>query len=156
MLRRSTIISALLASAVASAQGRGVPQDGFPLWQERMLQVLFNRTRAQPSGTGDPNSCGATTVQPPVGDLYNFDRAARFHSSNLSLTGCFQHNSPCLLYSDISARFPPGGTCDGSASCACTNTPVCDANCTAATCTQTWARISMFGSSAAGEIIAGG
>jgi hypothetical protein len=156
MLRRLAVFALLVLSTAAEAQNRGVPQNGFPIWQERMLIVLFNRTRAEPSGTGDPNSCGASTVRPPVGWLYNFNRSARFHSSNLNKTGCFQHNSPCLLVSNISSIFPPTGTCDGSASCACSNAVVCNAACTSTECTQTFTRISMFGSSGGGEIIAGG
>lgn len=150
------VCAVLVACSVTSAfaQQRGVPENGFPTWQERMLQVLFNRVRAAPSV--DPKACAADTVRPPLGWTYNLSRAARFHSANLKMTGCFQHNSPCLLVSDISDRFAPNGTCDGSAACACSNAPACQSSCTSSECTQTFARVAMFGSSGSGEIIAGG
>ncbi len=154
LTRFAVLLSLTCAVSAAFAQQRGVPQNGFPTWQERMLHVLFNRARAEP--TADPKACTATTVRNPLAWQYNFGRAARFHSANLSRTGCFQHNSPCLLFTDISSRYPPLGTCDGSASCACQNTPACNSACTATQCTQTFTRISYFGSSGNGEIIAGG
>lgn len=147
-------VLALALSSAALAQSRGIPQNGFPTWQERMLQVLFNRSRAEPNA--DPKACATTTARGPLAYSYNFNRAARFHSANMSKVGCFQHNSPCLLVSDISNRFAPMGTCDGSASCACNNTPVCSASCTAAECTQTFARVAMFGSPAGAEVIHAG
>lgn len=153
-LPRLTAIALSVLSSVASAQQRGVPRDGYPNWAERVMQVHFNRSRAEP--TGDPKACLQSTVRPPLLDAWELDRAARFQSTNLAKTGCFQHDSPCLLVSDISARFPPYGTCDGSASCACTNAPQCLSDCPASLCTQTFERVALFGMSGTGEIIARG
>lgn len=119
-----------------------------------MLQVLFNRSRADP--TIDPKACSTTTARPPLVYHSNLNRVARFHSSNLSRTGCFQHDSPCLLFPDVASRAPPLGTCDGSASCACSNAPVCERDCTGGACTGTYERVALFGAYANGENIASG
>ncbi len=150
---RLALLFALSTSVPALAQ-RGVPQSGYPNWQERMTQVLFNRVRAAPSM--DPKACTGSEIRPPLVWNYNLNRAARFHSSNLVATTCFQHNSPCLLHADIASRVPPTGSCDGSAACACSNAAGCKAACTSDECTQTFARIALFGTPGGGEIIARG
>jgi hypothetical protein len=154
VLQRLAVLALTVMGTAAAAQQRGVPRDGYPGWAERMLQVHFNRSRAAP--TTDPKACLASTVRPPLLDAWELDRAARFQSTNLAKTGCFQHDSPCLLVSDISARWPPYGTCDGSAACACTNTPQCLSDCPSSQCTQTFDRVALFGMGGTGEIIARG
>jgi hypothetical protein len=151
---RLAVVALSILTTGAAAQQRGVPRDGYPNWAERMLQVHFNRSRAAP--TDDPKACLQSTLRPPLLDAWELDRAARFQSMNLAKTGCFQHDSPCLLVSDISARFPPYGTCDGSASCACTNAPQCLSDCPSSQCTQTFDRVALFGMSGTGEILAKG
>jgi hypothetical protein len=152
--RRLAFVALSVLATGASAQQRGVPRDGYPDWAERMLQVHFNRSRAAP--TTDPKACLQSTVRPPLLDAWELDRAARFQSTNLAKTGCFQHDSPCLLVPDISARWPPYGTCDGSAACACTNAPQCLSDCPSSQCTQTFDRVALFGMGGTGEIIAKG
>ncbi|MBM4377958.1 MAG: CAP domain-containing protein, partial [Deltaproteobacteria bacterium] len=147
------LVFGVSTAAWAQAQ-RGVPRDGYPGWPERMLQVHFNRSRAAPGA--DPKACLQSAVRPPLADAWELDRAARFHSTNLARTGCFQHDSPCLLVPDLSTRWPPLGTCDGSAACACTNAPRCLSDCPSSQCTQTFDRMGLFGISGTGEIIAKG
>jgi uncharacterized protein YkwD len=147
-------VLALLLAPAALAQPRGVPSDGFPTWQERMLQVLLNRSRAEPAA--EKKACAAATVRAPLAYAYALNRAARFHSANMGQAACFQHNSPCLLHADISSRFAPQGSCDGSTGCACSNTPACNPACTPAECTGPFARVALFGGSAGAEAIVSG
>lgn len=148
------LVVAFSLPSAALSQPRGVPSNGFPTWQERMLQVLFNRSRADPAV--EKKACAATNARPPLAHAYDLNRAARFHSANMGKAACFQHNSPCLLFADISSRFAPQGNCDGSTSCACSNTPACSPACGPAACTGPFARVALFGGSAGAEVIASG
>ncbi len=157
---RIALLLVVLAAPAAFAQ-RGVPQNGFPSWQERTVLMLVNRTRAQP--TADPKACAAETVRPPVVWNYNLNRAARFHSTHMQKSAQFMHNSPCVLSSNIATAFSPGTTCDGAVSCACsTGAVTCtramqDAGgCPAGSFTTWSSRVSMFGTSPSAENIAYG
>lgn len=133
------VLTALILPPTAQAQP-GVPQNGFPNWHERMLLVLANRARAEP--TAEARACAVSTARSPL-DWHNaLNRAARFHSANMARTGQFQHDSPCTLVSNISSLFPPNGTCDGSAACACAGGTV---SCNP-TCTSWSARLTLFAS----------
>lgn len=159
----------LLMPAVAAAAGYGVPQSGYPSWEERTVAVYVNRARADPAA--DLAGCASTSClewacyapsAPMVWD-YNLNRSARFHASNLGKTGsALQHDSPCVLVSNVADLYPPNGSCDGSASCACQpNTlfncaPSSQPNGTQPTCTSPWERIGLFGGSGQAENAAGG
>jgi hypothetical protein len=157
-MRAITLVVWLVATA--SFAQRGVPQNGFPSWQERTVQVLVNRTRADP--TTDPKACSASTVRPPVLWNYNLNRSARFHSTHMQKSAQFMHNSPCVLSSNIATTFP--ATCDGAVACACsTGAVTCTAaqnamtgGCAAGTFSAWNSRISMFGTSPSAENIAYG
>ncbi len=153
-MRAHLVLCAGIWSAAATAQ-RGVPDAGFPSWYERMVHVYVNRARADPAA--DLAACSVCAekacyqARPPVSYSYALNRAARFHSANLSRTGRFQHDSPCTLVTNISSLYAPNGTCDGSASCACQGgTAACSG-----TCTGMSQRVSLFGATATGENIAG-
>lgn len=146
----ASLLWALAAGAQTPTQGRGVPKDGYPDWHERTVHVLANRVRADP--TAEQKACSNNTPQKPLGWSYPLNRAARFHSQNLRQTGKFSHDSPCTLVSNISEIFPPNGTCDGSAACACVGGK---AECSPG-CTSPWSRMGSFGQSGSGENIAYG
>lgn len=118
---------------------RGVPQAGFPNWQERLLQVLVNRARADP--TGESKACTINVAKPPFVWNYAVNRAARFHSAHLSLSGTFQHDSPCSLVANISDVYIPNGSCEGATSCACVGGAL---GCSP-TCTTWFNRLAAFG-----------
>jgi MYXO-CTERM domain-containing protein len=144
-----------LSSSSAIAQ-RGVPQSGFPSWQERMVLVLANRARADP--TGEMKACPESTIRPPLVWSYNLNRAARFHSRNYAAamqaggSSYFQHNSSCDLVSNLNSVYPPNGTCDGAIACACQNGMLLAPGAG----TPTFTRIGMFGTQGSGENIAYG
>lgn len=125
-MRSLLVLSLVLAAPAAFAQ-RGVPQNGFPSWQERTVQVLVNRTRADP--TIDPKACTGSTALKPLMWLYPINRSARFQSTNMQSSGQFMHNSPCVLASNLGSTYLPGTTCSGAVSCACSTGAV---TCTAA------------------------
>lgn len=154
-------VALVLSFADAFAQGRGVPQNGYPDWAERMVLVYTNRSRTDPvTDLANCTVCAekACYSQPLVPVIYNhgISRAARFHSANLRLTGCFAHHSPCALVSDISTRWET--TCDGAAACACQGgTFTCTSSSSpCAGCTGTFARIGLFAPGGSGENIAFG
>jgi MYXO-CTERM domain-containing protein len=154
MLRRLAVFVLLVLSTAAEAQTRGVPQNGFPTWQERMIYVYTNRSRCDPvtelagCAACAEKACYSTPLQPVIWN-YNLNRAARFHSAELEYTGCFQHDSPGALVSNISSVYVPVGTCLGQASCAYSGGFTCG---TAAT--NTFTRIAAFGTSGSSENIA--
>lgn len=129
----------------------GEATNGFPSWEERVVHEWINRARVAPAV--EMAACGAGCAEgtpacyPPVAPLawsLKLARSARFHSDNMARMGFFSHDSACNLVSNLDALYP--GSCDGSASCACTSG--------AAT---TWTgRIGRFGASANGENISWG
>ncbi len=145
----AVLVLAVLYALPVLAQ-RGVPQSGFPLWQERVNHVLINRARAEP--TAEMKTCSETAVRPPVVWSYNLNRAARFQSANLQKTQTFAHDSPCNLVSNLSDLYLPNGACDGAPSCACVNGQVLGEGLG----TKTFTRIAMFGTPGSGENIAAG
>src|SRR5262245_15852857 len=90
----------VLVSTTAHPQ-RGVPQSGFPSWQERMLLVYVNRARADPAADlAGCTSCAEKACyaqSTPIVQSYGLNRAARFHGANLEFSNKFQHDSPCQL-----------------------------------------------------------
>ncbi len=150
----STLTGCTPASRASRAQ-LGEPIDGYPSWAERVVHVWTNRARAEP--VADLASCTAcseracyTTPTIPLGWSLNHARAARFHSTNLALAGCGQHDSPCTLVSDIASLYE-SGACNGAPSCACVGgTATCGPGGT------TWTtRVGLFGGNAGGENVAG-
>ena len=153
-MRPVALLIALVCAPLAQAQNRGVPQNGFPSWQERMIAVYTNRARADPvTELAGCSVCAekACYMSPmaPVAWSYNLNRSARFHAGNLEDTGCFQHPSPCTLVSNVQNAYIPVGTCLGQASCACASAKSCGSS-----GTGTFARIAAFGTSGNGENIA--
>jgi hypothetical protein len=148
------LISSLILS-LTLAGARGVPQDGYPSWSERTVQMYVNRARADPAA--DLAGCAQCAekacygAKPPMVWDYALNRSARFHCDNLAKTGAsLQHNSPCTLVSDIAQKYPPNGTCHGEEACACK--PGTLNTCAAGnTCTDPWGRIGLFGGSGNGE-----
>ncbi len=149
------MISFILALPVVAHAQRGVPQSGFPTWQERMQLVYVNRARADPQAdlSGCP-SCAEAACYPnaqiPVAYSYALNRAARFHAANLEYANRFQHDSPCALVSNLASVYAPNGACRGEIACSC-------AGGTLTGTTSTGARLSLFAPvSAWGENIATG
>ncbi len=135
------LILAMLGTASPSF-AVGEPVNGFPNWYERMVHVLTNRARCDPAAAlVDCTPCadvdmGCYTSVPPVQWDENLNRAARFHATNLSDSGCgIQHNSPCQLEPTIGSTYPD--LCDGSVSCACASAVSCDG-------TNLWERLALF------------
>jgi len=93
---------------------------------------------------------GCYTSVKPLTWSRELNRAARFHSDNMSASGCsMKHNSPCALVANIDVLYP--GSCDGATDCACQ--PGTE-DCGVAGGTDPWARIALFGSTGYGENIA--
>ncbi|MBI4819232.1 MAG: CAP domain-containing protein [Deltaproteobacteria bacterium] len=123
----------------------GEPIDGFPSWEERVVEVWVNRARADPQADlAGCSSCGEAACYspaPPMSHNHALARAARFHAVNLSLSRAgLQHDSPCTLVSNIGELYTPG-PCDGSPSCACEG----GATGCSAVCTSFSTRVSLFG-----------
>jgi hypothetical protein len=130
-------IAWLLGAAVAPAAlagspaNLGVPQNGFPSWAERSLQVFVNRDRADPqtalagcSASVCPDAHCYAPV-PPLGYDYDLGRSARFQLLSLQKSHSpLAHHSPCVLDPMIAAHFP--ATCDGDPTCACQGPVECD------------------------------
>ena len=97
--------------------------NGFPNWAERVMHEWTNRARCAPQI--EMTACGAAacaegacyTPQAPLPYSQVLNRAARFHSDELSKQGYFANDSQCTVVANIDAIYP--GTCNGSASCAC-------------------------------------
>ncbi|MCX7942895.1 MAG: CAP domain-containing protein [Deltaproteobacteria bacterium] len=154
-MRKSVLLVFLIFSIIQDSYSGdyGVVRDGFPSWEERTVLVWTNRARSDP--VEDLKGCNVCadkdcykTPSKPLTYDYNLNRAARFHCANLvSCGGRLQHDSPCKLVTDISDRYLPNGSCDGSASCACEGGKCgCSSN-----CTSWYSRVSMFGTSPSGE-----
>ena len=159
-----TLVSVLLAAAclaptAARAQDRaGVPIEGFPNWEERLLLVLTNRARADPQadladcpeGHCTERACYPDPL-PPLAYALELNRAAgyvedgdaaRFHASVLNDTGTLDHTSPCPLHEDIGQRYLPAGTCEGTVACACQDGVT---GCGEVGCTDAFERMRRFG-----------
>jgi len=89
----------------ATATGYGVPQQGYPGWNERALLVLTNAVRLAPldyrakyASDFSPSIAAAHALEayPAVGPLRSnlaLDESARAHSLDMGTHNCFQHNS---------------------------------------------------------------
>ncbi len=132
--RPSHAILLWLILAIPGSAGPGLaagePVNGFPSWYERMVHVLTNRARCDPAtALVDCSPCGDADLGcydpvPPLQWDANLNRAARFHATNLTDSGCgLQHFSPCALAADIGTTYPD--LCDGSVSCACASPVTC-------------------------------
>ncbi len=128
--------------------------NGFPNWQERLIHEWMNRARADPQVEMAKcgADCGDAACYLPIAPLsydVRLNRSARFHSDEMLKQGYFAHDSACSVVNDIDALYP--ASCDGAASCACQGgVQQCMGMCTSFS-----ARVSLFGVSASGEIIAG-
>jgi len=96
----------------------GVPQDGFPSYQERLMLTYINRTRADPNNQalGTASAC-STHVPPEPPMVYDIagSRCGRFHAYHLGIGGGgLSHDAYCTLRSDIASS-----GCDGHTECAC-------------------------------------
>jgi MYXO-CTERM domain-containing protein len=146
-------------------QALGIPQNGFPSWEERVILVLTNRARSDPGAESDAICGGSCSSYAPSQPLeYSFDRgrAARFQSTSLLIAGSgLMHDSVCTLATDLGSTYPD--TCDGSPSCACQGgSASCSCSggspyCTAPDGLTAWnKRVNLFGVSANGENAAAG
>jgi len=137
---------------------RGMPQSGFPSYNERVVHVLVNRARSDPQtelascAACAEKACYAPTA--PLGWALGLNRSARFHSGNLLRSGSIlQHDSPCTLVTDISSKYLPNGTCQGETACSCQAGTF---PCSGAACTSAQARVNLFGPVFNGENAAQG
>lgn len=101
---------------------QGVPVNGFPSWNERMILVYTNRARSDPQAmlAGAPGIADAACYSPvpPVQWNESLNKAARFHAFNLTNSACgLGHDSPCVLIASIGTDYP--ATNDGSVASAC-------------------------------------
>ncbi|MFZ5785531.1 MAG: CAP domain-containing protein, partial [Acidobacteriota bacterium] len=146
-------------------QAIGVPDNGFPSWEERVILVLTNRARVDPAAESAAvcgGSCATYPASKPLDYLAAAGRAARFQTTSLiKAKSGLMHESVCELVSNLGSLYPD--SCDGSPSCACVGgaaSCVCTGSapyCTAPGGLTAWnARVSRFGVSAAGENIAAG
>ncbi|MBN2358573.1 MAG: hypothetical protein JXR83_03910, partial [Deltaproteobacteria bacterium] len=144
----------------------GEPNGTFPCWKERVIHVWSNRARSAPHDellTCPPGRVAEIecwpdgTAVPPLAWSYNLSRSARFHSAHLLQAECFQHDSPCPLFGDISSRFDPGTECPtAEIPCSC-STGAASCNSPDAAANTYWAtRVGYFGTSPRAENIAGG
>ena len=149
------LFTTVAAHGQTAAQLRaGESVNGFPTWSERVVLEWMNRARVAPqiemSACGA--ACGDASCYTPQTPLYwneTLNHAARFHAAEMTKQGYFAHDSKCTLVSGIQSLYPTA--CDGSASCGCLGGSM---SCAAGGCTPWSSRVSMFGSSPAGEIIA--
>ena len=152
IMPRLPSFSILLIATIPSALfATGETVNGFPTWEERVLQQLINRARVAPNT--DLAACGANctgeypscyTAVAPLPWTYGLNRSSRFHSASMAKNAFFDHPTPFVVRNDIDSVYP--GSCDGSASCASSGSGS----------TDPFVRISLFGVSGTGEIIAAG
>ncbi len=152
---RLTLAIAMVVALCARAAADGEAVNGFPNWQERVMHEWTNRARCDPQVemAACGSACGEGACyqpQPPLPWSAALNHSARFHSDEMAAQNYFAHDSACTLVSNIASLYP--ASCTGAASCACVGgTQTCSPTCTA------WSdRVSLFGASPAGEIIASG
>ncbi len=152
----TSVVTATGALTLGPAQARAIGESdaqGFPSWSERVQHELANRARVAPDieMTACGNACpdaGCYEVMPPLYYDRKLNRAARFHAAHQALNGFFAHTTPCDLVDDIGTTYPD--PCAGAASCSCEGGALNGGT------TSFGARVSLFGASASGEIIASG
>src|SRR5689334_8206403 len=116
------VICAIALAGTAAAQplvpkpNYGEANGTFPNWQERVIAELTNRARSAPAtDLSGCASCAEKACYSPTAPLpwrYELNRSARFHSATMAMFPFFAHDTPCVLFADIAARYP--GTSDGS------------------------------------------
>ncbi len=125
-----TLLTVAACAIGATARAQGIPQDGFPSWQERTLWVFVNRDRADPQtalapcidGGGCPDSECYEVPLPPLAYDPRLGHSARLQPTILAENNVtLMHPSPCLLNPDIGKTYPD--ECDGGTDCVC-QTPV--------------------------------
>ena len=136
----------------------GVPEDGYPGYQERLMLVAINRARADPNVEGETKAaCSADyPARKPLMLSLAGSRCSRFHCANCIINdGGLSHDSYCTLRSDIGDTFE--SSCDGAASCACEpGSEHFSCNTLGGHGTSPWSRCGYFGYSADGEVGAAG
>lgn len=156
------VVIALCSGLTARAQTEFVPADlragesidGFPKWEERVLHEWINRARVDPQAelAKCGRACGDAACYAPVAPLgwgEALNRAARYHSNEMTKQNYFGHDSKCTIVTNIDKLYPAG--CDGAASCGCVGGT---ATCGPPGCTPWSGRIMLFGAAPGGEIIA--
>ncbi len=149
------LFTAVAANAQTAAELRaGESVNGFPTWAERVVLEWMNRARVAPQieMTSCGAACGDASCYRPQAPLFwseTLNHAARFHAAEMTQQGYFAHDSKCTIVPNIQSLYPTG--CDGSASCGCVGG---SPSCATGGCTPWSTRVSLFGSSPAGEIIA--
>lgn len=142
----------VLVGSASPALAVGESENGFPNWKERVMHEWANRARVDPQVEMAKcgAACGEAACFAPIAPLRwskPLAHAARFHSAHMAKNSYFAHDSKCALLTNVDALYP--GSCDGSASCSCMGGTL--------TGTTLWSkRVSYFGASAGGEIIASG
>lgn len=139
------------AQTVAAQANYGDSNGTFPRWEERAVAELTNRARvdpaaelaACPAGACLESACYSTAAAPLLWS-YDLNQSSRFHSVSMAMFPFFAHDTPCVLFSDLDARFP--GTSDGSFASSCSGSGT----------TTAQARVNLFGATFMGENIASG
>jgi hypothetical protein len=160
---RCTLASAALLLSAACSVERigtatsarplvGVPTDGYPSYDERLMLAAINRVRADPNNPalGTASACSATyPAEKPLMHNHDGARAARFHALHSSKNNAgLSHNSYCTLRSDVATS-----GCDGSDACACMAGTSCYSCMTLGGCgTDPLSRAGLFGFGANGEV----
>jgi uncharacterized protein YkwD len=130
----------------------GTSVNGFPNWSERVLLEWTNRARVDPSVemAACGSACGEAACyspRPPLDLGPNLNRSARFNSIFMGDNNYFAHSTPCTLVPNLDSLYP--GTCDGLAECSCAGGAI-----SSTLSTDPFTRMSLFGASGHGEIIA--
>src|SRR5438445_1415730 len=152
-VKPSLVLSALMFVPLPLL-ATGEEMNGFPKWEERVIQEWTNRARCDPQyemTQCTPSICtegACCTPIAPLSYLLNVNRSARFHADYMQLGGAFAHDTNCTLQPTIDSIYP--SPCNGAPSCACVAG-------TLGSQTTTWTtRIGYFGASPAAENIAEG
>ena len=156
----ATLMFALSAGTSHRAYAFGEAINGYPNWSERVLLEWLNRARSDPqadlagcsSSTCAEKACYTSAV-PPRYLIDDLEHSSRFHSTAMMLNTFFSHPTQCTLKTNIDSLYP--ATCDGSASCMCTQGALTTNQ---SLWTDPFTRIGYFGQAnvAASEIIAAG
>jgi hypothetical protein len=121
-------LSIVVTAVGATARAQGIPQDGFPNWQERTMWVFVNRDRADPETAllsctvGCPDAFCYKAPLIPLAYNLQLSHSARLQPTILAENNVtLMHPSPCVLNPDIAETYPD--ECDGGTDCVC-QTPV--------------------------------
>ena len=156
LFRIPIVVWCLLAAVPAFGQhfvaqpDYGESNGNFPNWQERAVAELTNRARVDPATelAGCPSGqCLEAACYAPIAPLvwnYDLNQSSRFEATSMGKFPFWGHDTPCVLFSDINARFP--GSSDGSFASSCSTSGT----------TAAQSRVTMFGAGFAGENIAAG